>query len=253
MMYNAEEEKRKSKAKFWLALLATFVVMLVPVAVFWFSNDVDIPNERADATWIKEYNIYYYALEETRQFHIPSLDLRGFELDYFEMKKWFLERINYHREAYGIHPYSLYAPAIITSIEHSLDMRNNDFGSTVASDGRVHQERHDRWFGYDRTVVTSAHASTHEVSRQFTQEGAIEIVDRIISRERTREFLLNPTYYYIGIGFSIQANATGRLSITMVSLPNERQAHRNRSPEERIEHRQQYLERVRYERGWIAP
>ena len=192
--------------------------------------------------------------EGTTLFHIPPLDLRGYAMDHFEVEQWFLERINYHREAYGIHPYNLYTPARVTSIEHSLDMRDNNFGRNVGSDGRTHQERHHTWLGYNRTRVTSAHSSSHDVARgPLTQEGVNEIADRILYRETSRSFLLNPTYYEIGIGFSIQENGRGRLSITMASQENERAAHRARTPAEREEHRQAYLERVREERGWTPP
>ena len=193
-------------------------------------------------------------IEITTHFFIPPLDLRGYDMNHFDVEQWFLERINYHREAFGLHPYSLYPAAVVTSIEHSLDMRDNNMGGNAASDGRSHQERHNRWFGYTRTMVTSAHSSSHNVrSGPLTQEGVNEIVERILSNEVTHSFLMNPTYYYIGFGFSIQANGRGRLSITMATRHGERAAHRARTPAEREAHRQQYLEMVRYQRGWYLP
>jgi len=187
----------------------------------------------------------------TTPFYIPPLDLRGYELNHFEVQEWFLEHINYHRSAEGIHGYVFYTPAIVTSIEHSLDMRNNNFGRNVASDGRTHQERHHRWMGYARTKVTSAHSSSHTVSDgPLTRDCVAEIVNRIMNTEASRDFLLNPTYYYIGIGFSIQENARGRLSVTMATPEGERDAHRARSQAQRAEHREEYLQMVRERMGW---
>jgi len=186
------------------------------------------------------------------QFQIPQLDLRGYgyTINHFVMQDWFLDRLNYHRENYGIHPYVFYIPAIVTSIEHSLDMRDNQFSTLAAHDGRTHQQRHDRRMGVARTKVTSAHVSTHQVVGPLTEARAHEIIDTILSWESSHSFLMNPTYYYIGFGFSIQACGTGRLSITMASQEDEWVAHRMRTVQEREEHRQEVLERVRAERGW---
>jgi len=192
-------------------------------------------------------------IEITTQFYIPPLDLRGYHLDHFEAEAWFLQRINYHRNAYGIHPYILYIPAVVTSIEHSLDMRDNDFSGNAASDGRAHQVRHHRWMGYRRTKITSTSNSTHDVEGPLTQQKANEFIDDIFSRDNFHDFLMNPTYYYIGIGFSVQENGRGRLSITMASVSGERAAHHARTPDEREQHRLEYLERVRAERGWVPP
>ena len=242
---NVVTDKKQSRVKQMLVLTT---ILAIAFAISTFVLMLQGPEVQTDGR-VGDSNI----VEITREFYIPPLDLRGYELDHFEVEQWFLERINYHREAYGLHPYELYLPATITSIEHSLDMRNNEFGGIEASDGRTHQQRHDRWFGVYRTKVTSAHASNHELEPgPLTREGVNEIVDRIVVRERTRDFLMNPTYYYIGIGFSVQADGRGRLSITMASQPDERAAHRARTPEEREIHRQEYLERVREERGWTG-
>ena len=197
----------------------------------------------------------FYATQfYTTQFYIPVLDLRGYDLDHFEVESWLLSRINYHRVNYGIHGYELYIPAVVTSIEHSLDMRDNEFSRNAASDGRTHQQRHDRWMGIFRTRVTSAHSSGHDVAEgPFTMKGAYAVIDRIMQNETTFSFLMNPIYYYIGIGFSIQENGRSRLSITMASVEGERQAHRDRTREEREAHRQEYLERVRAERAALQP
>jgi len=195
----------------------------------------------------------YERPRDPSEFSMPELDLRGHDLQHHIMEQWFLQRTNYHRINYGIHPYILHTPAVITSIEHSLDMRDNDFSRNVASDGRTHQERHHRWLGYHRTKVTSAHSSSHNVAPgPLTQDGVNAVVDRIFESESSREFLLNPTYYYIGFGFSIDQNGRGRLSITMATGNDEREAHRARNREEREAHRQEYLERVRAERGWTG-
>ena len=244
--------KKQKGTKFMLVLMSVLTGVLTIVCVVLVFHIINLQPDEPGVIQNEENGEYAYTLEVTRQFNIPALDLRGFPLDHFQAEEWFLERINYHREAYGLHPYQLYLPATITSIEHSLDMRDNEFAQAAASDGRTHQERHDRWMGDDRTKVTSAHTSTHEVAGELTQAGVNEIVDRIFERERSRAFLLNPTYYYIGIGFSVQVNGTGRLSITMASQADEREAHRARTREERIEHRENYLERVRAERGWTG-
>jgi len=229
--------------------------------------DSQLAQTRADNAGLQEYNT---ALQEalevwqaaqgddadniitvTVPFYIPPLDLRGYELNHFEIQEWFLEHINQHRAAEGIHGYEFYTPAIVTSIEHSLDMRDNNFGRNAASDGRTHQQRHHRWLGYARTRVTSAHSSSHAVSEgSLTPDCVAEIVDRIMNVEQSRVFLLNPTYYYIGIGFSIQENAMGRLSVTMATPEGEREAHHARSQAERAEHRERYLEMVRERTGW---
>ena len=237
-------DKRDMKIKCVLALL-TLLAIFFAVTTFVLLLEVE-DNRFVGRT---EYD---HVLEVRLQFYVPeNFDLRGYDFDHFEVEEWFLERINYYREGYGVHPYEICIPAAITSIEHSLDMRDNEFGSLESSDGRSHQQRHDRWMGVNRTEVTSAHFSGHDVEDgPLTKEKVEEIVDRMFTNEENRLFLLNPTYYYIGIGFSIQENGLGRLSITMVSQPDEWDAHRARTPEEREIHRQEYLERVREERGW---
>lgn len=209
-------------------------------------------NPQPDLATDEPYETNNNRISVTKHFDIPPLDLRGYELEHYTMQSWFLERINYYRVEYGLHPYELYTPAVVTSIEHSIDMRDNNFSRNAASDGRTHQQRHDRWIGHLRTKVTSAHSSSHTVSDgPLTRDCANEVVDRVFGVEASRNFLLNPTYYYIGIGFSIQENGMGRLSITMASQPGERAAHRARSQEERAEHREQYLVMVRERNGWI--
>jgi len=188
-------------------------------------------------------------IEITTRYYVPPLDLRGLHLEHDELEEWFLSQINSRRKDYGIHPYELYVPAVVTSVEHSLDMRDNDFGSLKSSDGRTHQQRHDRWMGRNRTKVTSSHFSTHNVNGELTEERAHDIINTVLGNETSHSFLMNPTYYYIGIGFSIQACGTGRLSITMATVDGEWAAHRARTPEEREIHRQEYLERILADRG----
>jgi hypothetical protein len=244
----------KSKIKPSVVILITLlVVFMTSTAVllhYTFASSLNAAHVYEDREEVPEQN---NIIEVLVPFYIPPLDLRGYDLNHFEMVQWFLERLNYHRELYGIHPYALYAPAVVISVEHSLDQRNNNFSGNNASDGRTHQERHDRWMGLRRTKVTSASTSTHMIEGPFTEQRAHEIIETILGRERTHSFLMDPTYYYIGIGFSIQANGTGRLSITMASEPGKRAAHRARTPEEREIYRQEYLERVRQERGWMPP
>jgi len=189
------------------------------------------------------------SIEVTVQFQIPVLDLRGYTLCHFEVESWFLNQINYHREQYGVYPYLLYAPAVVTAIEHSLDMRDNNFGGNISSDGRTHQQRHDRWMGAERTRVTSSFFSSYWIEGVLTEQAVIEIVEEFLSRERTRYFVMNPSYRYIGIGFSIQENGRGRLNIVMATAQNERESHWLRTCEQRTEHRQAELERIRQEKG----
>lgn len=227
-----------------IALLTAGVTVLLMLFVF-------TPNREVGEANVAAQNVPNNIVLVTTEFYVPPLDLRGYDLDHYQMQGWFLERINYHRASEGIHAYEFYTPAIVTSIEHSLDMRDNNFSRNAASDGRTHQERHNRWIGYARTRVTSAHSSSHTVSDgQLTQDCVIEIVDRVFSREESRDFLMNPTYYYIGIGFSIQANGRGRLSITMATPEGHRAAHRARTQAERAEHREEYLQMVRERSGW---
>ena len=249
------KRQSKNKMKLPVIILATLLVaFMVSTAVLLHYTFASPINDAYDEVVTREENPEQNnILEVLVPFYIPRLDLRGYELNHFEAVQWFLERLNYHREQYGIHPYILYAPTVVISIEHSLDMRDNNFSGNNASDGRTHQQRHDRWMGLRRTKVTSASSSTHTVEGPFTQQRAHEIIDTILGRERTHSFLMDPTYYYIGIGFSVQANGTGRLSITMASASGKRAAHRARTPEEREIYRQEYLERVRQERGWVQP
>jgi len=224
---------------------ATVVLMLL-----FFDRNHELPEHHERIAEVQ--NVPENIIMVTTEFYIPQLDLRGYEMNHYQVQEWFLERINYHRASEGIHGYVFYTPAIVTSIEHSLDMRDNNFSRNVASDGRTHQERHHRWMGYARTRVTSAHSSSHTVSDgPLTQDCVIEIVDRVFDREESRDFLMNPTYYYIGIGFSIQANARGRLSVTMSTPEGQREAHRARTQAQRAEHREEYLQIVRERSGWV--
>lgn len=192
-------------------------------------------------------------IEVTTQFRIPQLDLRGYELCHFEVESWFLERINYHREAFGIHPYTVLPAAAITAIEHSIDMRDNNISGNAASDGRTHQERHHRWFGEGRTRVTSSSTRVRTFNGPVTREDVHAFVDDIRNGDNVEAFLLNPTYYYIGVGLAVQANGRGRLTITMASKEGMRAAHHARTAEGRIEYREAYLAYVRENRGWVAP
>ena len=236
---------KKTVMVLFCSLVAAFlmVFLLVLMVMFFISASDDV--------FVLDGAQNTINLETHFRYFVPPLDLRGYDLNHFVVEQWFLERINYHRENYGIHPYELYPAAVVTSIEHSLDMRDNNIGTQASSDGRTHQERHHTWFGYDRTMVTSSHVSSHNVGDgPLTQDGVVEIVDNILQTESTFSFIMNPTYYYIGVGFSIQANGRGRLNIVMASKHGQRDAHRARTMAEREEHRLQYLEKVRRKRGW---
>jgi len=237
-----------------IALLAALALAFALTACTNVSIDFGRNNNEPEV--VRDFRSLYALPMEPAMFVIPPLDLRGYDMDHYEVEQWFLERINYHRENYGIHPYEIYVPARITSIEHSIDMRDNNFQGNPASDGRTHQERHHRWFGFYRTKVTSSHASSHNVGNNplgLCQDVVNIIVDRIMGRESTFSFLMNPTYYYLGVGFSIDEGGMGRLNITMASQSGERASHRARTPAERETHRQAYLERVREERSWVEP
>ena len=235
-------------------LVTAVIVCAVTIAMFLFI----VPNPNPGNNWphntLRPSNPGSdpppNSLEYTTHFIIPELDLRGYDLDHFEVTLWFLDRINYHRENFGIHPYSFLTEAMITSLEHTLDMRNNNFVNNRASDGRTHQQRHDRWFGADRTRVTSSSVRGRQIHGPMTREQADAIVDGIMGDDTAEAFILNPTYYYIGIGFSVNAQGRGKLSITMSTGEGKRAAHHARTSEQRVEHRLEYLAEVRARRGW---
>ena len=192
--------------------------------------------------------------DELLRLDIPELDLRGYPLNHFEAERWFLARLNYHRENYGLHTYEIYHPARAISIEHSLDMRENSFSANESSEGVPHQDRHEVWMGADRTKITSTLSASYQVPNgPLAQEVANDIIDHLFEREDRHSFIMNPTYYFIGIGFSIEEDGMGRLCLTFASPPNRRAHWHALSPEEREIYVQEYLERVRAERGWTAP
>lgn len=221
------------------------LVLLTVVAVFiFFASTDEKPSNTIEVT----------VGDITKSFDIPELDLRGYPMDHFEVEQWFLTRLNYHRDNYGLHPYEIYNPARVISIRHSLDMREHSFSRITSSDGMHHQDRHALWMGDDRIKVTSALTAGHALpDGPVTQEIVNDYTDRLFEREDKHSFIMNPTYYFIGIGFSVEEDGMGRLSLTFASRPNERDAHRARTPEEREIHEQEYLERVRAERGWTPP
>ena len=226
-----------------VAVLASFLAIFLVVVSEPFGRDA---GEEDVSFMAEDENI----IMVSTPFYIPPLDLRGYQMDHFEVEQWFLERINYHRDNYGVHPYSTYAPATVTSIEHSLDMRTHRFSGNEAYDGRSHRERHDVRFGYGRTLVTSTFSSTHRVEGELTRDIVIDFVDLMLEDDARHHFLMDPTYHYIGFGFSIDEEGLGFLCVTMASPHGERAAHHARTPEEREAHRQETLERVRKERGW---
>ena len=233
-------------------LITAVIVCAVTSAIFLFALPNHNSNSCNDCT-CNENQSNDYPNEFISLERIPPLDLRGYDLDHFEVTQWFLDRINYHRVNFGVDPYVFYEPAVLTSLEHTLDMRNNNFVANRASDGRTHQQRHDRWFGVDRTKVTSASVRSRQVNGPMTREQANVIVDGIVSDDTAEAFILNPTYRYLGIGFSVNTQGRGKLSITMSTGNDMRRAHHARSAAEREEHRLAYLEEVRARRGWTPP
>ena len=246
---SAEIVSAEKSDKAVVALFVGAMLVIVGITVFMLFQDGDVDSSPPSSV-IDTIDLSVDG--EAQRFFVPELDLRGYPLNHFEVEQWFLTRINYHRENYGLHPYEPYLPATVTSIEHSLDMRDNDFSANESSDGRRHQVRHDRWMGVERTRVTS----TLVASRRFpegpiTQADVAAFADYLFERESRHSFIMNPIYYYLGVGFSVAADGRGRLCLTFASKPDEREAHHKRSPEEREIHRQEYLERIRAERGWI--
>lgn len=241
---NMKKMKSIATISIIVAALTTVLSIYLIVTFVLFGNGI---YTRDTLTYAKEGE---NTIIVTTPFYIPILDLREYQMDHFEVEQWFLERVNYHRDNYGVHPYTLYGPAVVTSIEHSLDMRTHRFSGNDASDGRTHRERHDVRFGHGRTLVTSTFSSSQQVEGKVTRDFVHYFVDRLFEDEARHEFLMNPTYYYIGFGFSVDARGLGFLCVTMASPHGERAAHHARTPEEREAHRLEYLERVRRERGW---
>jgi hypothetical protein len=232
-----------------IALVAASVVTALAIIalVLFFTIQTSESETLSPASSIIEISVD----GTTEYFEIPSLDLRGYPMDYLEIEYWARERINYHRNNYGLHSYETYLPALVTSIAHSLDMRTNSFTRNQSSDGTEHQERHGRWMGLERTKVTSTLSASYDFSWEPITQGSINsLIDHLFEREDRHAFIMNATYYYIGIGLSIEADGTGRLCLTFASKPDEREAHHARTPEEREIYQQEYLERVRAERDW---
>ena len=256
--------KKDSPKKRKLILIAVLtVVLLAAAALFFIPRNSDKPDEPQNdsngspTTFVPsdEPNRIQVNVEDVvLEFDIPELDLRGYPMDHYEMEQWFLDRLNYHRNNYGLHPYEIYHPTRAISIIHTLDMRENEFTGNESSDGLTHQERHEIWMGANRTRITSTLTATYHVpDGPLTQEVANGVVDHLFEREDRHSFIMNPTYYYIGIGFSIDENGTGRLCLTFASPPDQRANWHAMTPEEREIHLEEYLARVRAERGWTAP
>ena len=262
-------EKKSEKSSTYITIAMVLMALLLVVAVLitlqdpesnlapandYSSNDYSA-NDYSNVVDPDEIPNYMEVLlgDELLRLDIPELDLRGYPLNHFEVERWFLARLNYHRENYGLHPYEIYHPTRVISIEHSLDMRDNSFSANESSEGIPHQDRHEVWMGADRTKITSTLAASYVVPNgPLTQEVANDIVDHFFEREDRHAFIMNPTYYFIGIGFSIEENGTSRTCLTFASPPDRRAHWHALSPEEREIYVQEYLERVRAERGWTA-
>ena len=237
------EKIKKNKA---LIVAIFIVVTIIVVGFILLYKQENLPVEQVNTG-------PQFIMTDTILYEIPDLDLRGYPFDHSQVERWFLERVNYHRENYGLHPYVIYIPATLTSIDHSIDMRDNEFLENEASDGRTHRQRHDTWFGVERTKVTSTLVFGFTLEGPMDEEIAAIIVDRMMENGGIHSFLLNPTYYYLGIGVSLCEDGNGYICMTMASRAGERAAHRARTAEEIEIHRQEYLERVRTERGWTPP
>ena len=262
----SSSEKKNSKSDKYITLAIVFMALLLVVAVLITlqtpENTLFPSNESSselDSYSLPETDEGLRSIEvilgdELLRLAIPELDLRGYPLNHFEVERWFLARLNYHRENYGLHPYEIYHPTRAISIEHSLDMRDNSFSANESSEGVAHQDRHEVWMGADRTKITSTLSASYQVPNgPLTQEVANDIIDHLFEREDRHSFIMNPTYYFIGIGFSIEEDGMSRTCLTFASPPDRRAHWHALSPEEREVYVQEYLERVRAERGWTAP
>ena len=150
------------------------------------------------------------------QFDIPSLDLREYSVNHFQIEQWFLERINSHRENASLPHFFLNTQATATSIEHSIDMRDHRFLEVYASDGRTEEERYRRWFGSESTREKATVILYFTLEGEFDQHIVKLIADHLfVDGERTST-LLDPNYRYIGIGISVDKNGCGYLTITLI-------------------------------------
>ena len=256
-----ENNPQKSKQKQQQAQ-TRFVIIVLALIAFAMIAVVALPTIRAmmrgDLLLYDGQNIQEVIELDVEgvpmRLEVPALDMRGYPLAQSDIDQWFLERINYHRVNFGIHPFEIYLPSKAAAIEHSLEMTRYDFTDNRALDGRTHQERHDRWYGINRTRVTSSSVRTiRNIEGQLTREMVHGFVDKYYFGENDdpyESFIMNPYYFYIGIGFSINERGVGRLCISWSSQPGYRADHRARGAEERVVFRQNYLEKVREERGW---
>ena len=252
---NPKQKQQQAQTRFVIAVLAfialaMILVIALPAIRAWVRGDL-VLYEGQNAQEIIELDVEGVPM----RLEVPiALDKRGYPLAQSDIDQWFLERINYHRVNFGIHPFEIYLPAKAAAIEHSLEMTRYGFTRNQAIDGRTHQERHDRWYGVNRTRVTSSSVRMlRDIEGPLTREMVHEFVDEVYFGEDDdpyESFVMNPYYFYIGIGFSIDQWGDGRLCISWASPLEYRRPHRARGAEERAIFRQDYLESVRKERGW---
>ena len=251
---NSKQKQQQAQTRFVIGVLALIGIAMIGV--------VALPTIRAmvrgDLLLYEGQNIQEVIELDVEgvpmRLEVPALDKRGYPLAQADIDQWFLERINYHRVNFGVYPFEIYLPSKAAAIEHSLEMTRYGFTDNKAADGRTHQQRHDRWYGVNRTRVTSSSVRTfRDIEGPLTREMVHGFVDRYYFGENTdpyTSFIMNPYYFYIGIGFSIDEWGDGRICISWSSKPGYRAAHRARGAEEREVFRRNYLEMIREERGW---
>ena len=151
------------------------------------------------------------------QFDIPTLDLRENPVDHFQIEQWFLEELNYHREEALLPHFILDARATVTSIEHSIDMRDSRFLGEYASDGRTQEERLEYWFADEvRPREKSSVVFGYNIKYELEQYIVRLIVYHLFLDEEKTSLLLSPNYRYIGAATSVDEYGNGTVSITLI-------------------------------------
>ena len=151
------------------------------------------------------------------QFDIPPLDLRENQVDHFQIEQWFLEELNYRRDNALLPHFLLDARATVTSIEHSIDMRDSRFIGVYASDGRTQEERLEYWFADEvEPREKSSVVLGYNIKDGLDQYIVRLIVDHLFIDEENTSILLSPNYRYIGAATSVDEYGNGAVSITLI-------------------------------------